>query len=541
VGRRLVLGAAVAAVIAAGEPATARAYEYEVLARTLAQGYQLRGFRAGGDDVWLSRRRFTQTLSLVVWDIGELAARRRAAGRRVSDGPRISMTSYLRLDHDFGDWTLGTLRDPRFAEPIDALDAIPELASSTLALDLLYGYLAIDGLWDGAVDVRLGRQVALDPLDSWAMDGAVVRARAPGPVAFEVGAGLRVRDASPAGAAVFELDGTAGADCREYVEGAAPGEGTWQIIDRSRVPGDATLGADLDFCPQREVMMPTVGLAVETDGLRRVHARLAYRRSMSPTVGVIGEVDRLDTPDLGLYPDEVGQAPAWGVDEEHVSASAAGRLRGGGIEARPWAGARLSLLHGVVDDAMVGVELRRGAHAVTPEVSRHVPTFDGDSVWNVFAVEPSTDLRLGWRWGRGGWRTHATTWARRYEPDEAAWAGGVAAGVERRTARVAVRADAVADDGWGGRRLGGSVTARWQRSRGSLWRARAGAVDVRLPDDPTSRAALDATHATLELGGTWAVVDGVGLHVLAEGTASRLAPGQLRALVVVDLAFVPEI
>jgi hypothetical protein len=65
-------------------------------------------------------------------------------------------------------------------------------------------------------------------------------------------------------------------------------------------------------------------------------------------------------------------------------------------------------------------------------------------------------------------------------------------------------------------------------------------LDVRLPDD-TTRMDLDALHGTLEVGGTWQFVDGVGLHALAEGTASELVPGQVRVLGVVDLAFVPEI
>ncbi len=537
---RSVLAVAVAAVVVTGASGGAHAYEYELRARTIAQGYQLRAFRLGRADVWLSRRRFTQTLALEIWDVGDLTRRRRARGGRAA-GPRIYISTYVRLEHDFGDWTMGTLTDPRFAEPIDAIDGIPELASSSLALDLLYGYLAIDGLLDGALDLRVGRQIALDPLDSWALDGATARLRTPGPVAIELGAGLRVRDASPAGAAVFELDGTTGADCREYVEGATPGSGTWQIIDRSRVPGASTLGADLDFCPQRAQLMPTFGVAVETDRLRRVHARLSYRRSMSPTVGLIGAVDRLDQPDLGLYPDEVGQAPAWGTDEERVALTGEGRLRAGGLELRPWAGARFSLLHGVVDDAMLGVRIRRGGHALEPELSRHVPTFDGDSIWNVFAVEPSTDARLGWSYQQGAWHGQATGWVRRYEPEDAAWAGGATVAVERRAARTSVRLDALVDDGWGGRRTGGSLAIRWRRARGALWRARAGVIDVHLGDDPSSRADLDAVHGTLEVGGTWEVVDGVAVHGVAEATASRLVPGQLRLLGVVDLAFVPEI
>ena len=75
-------------------------------------------------------------------------------------------------------------------------------------LDLMYAYVAFEGLADGAVDVRVGRQVELDQLDAWAYDGARVRIHAPGPVAVEVAGGVRVRDASPMGPSVYELDGT---------------------------------------------------------------------------------------------------------------------------------------------------------------------------------------------------------------------------------------------------------------------------------------------------------------------------------------------
>ncbi|MCA9677815.1 MAG: hypothetical protein KC464_22520, partial [Myxococcales bacterium] len=413
VSARTVLAALIGALALAPARA-ARAYEFDVHARTIGQGYQLRTFRLSGGGLRLSRRRFTQSLALEIWDIGDLAAHREARGGRRRGGPRVYLSTYLRLDHDFGDWTMGTLDDPRFLEAIDANDAIPELASSSLALDIMYAYLGVDGIADGRLDLRLGRQVTMDPLDAVALDGATAVIHTPWHASLEVQGGLRVRDASPVAPDAYELDGTTGADCREYVEGAQPGTGSWQIIDRSRVPGDSPFTADLDYCPQRLEPMPTVGVAVATEGLRRVDARLSYRRSMSRTPGLIGAVDRLDYPDLGVYPDEAGQAPAWGTNEERLALRVAGKLAAAGVELRPWVGARWSLIHATVDEAIAAVRLRRGAHALEPEVARHVPTFDADSIWSVFVVDPSTDLRLGWDYTpRGRWRGHAEAWARR--------------------------------------------------------------------------------------------------------------------------------
>jgi len=541
---------ALAGVLAASAlaPRPAAAYEFEAHATTITQGFQLRSFRLFGGDVLLGRRRFTQALSLDIVDIGDLDARRRrfTPHRR---GPVIRFTSYLRLDHDFGDWTMGVL--PRGERTIDAIDQIPELESSSLALDLLYAYVDIDGLAAGAVDVRVGRQVRWDLLDSWAFDGATARVHTPWHLALEAAGGLRVRDASPLGPASYELDGTTGADCRELVEGATPGSGSWQIIDRSRVPAESRFTADFDYCPQREQAMPTIGVAVETEGFRRVSARLSYRRSASRTVGLIGDVDRLDYPDLGLYPEP--QAPKWGIDEERVALIVHGNLpRGERVLVTPWAGVRWSLLHHVLDQAVAGARIRLGAHAIEPELARAVPTFDGDSIFNVFAAEPSTDARVGWNWiGPAAVRARASTWLRRYELDDgdAAYAGGADAGVEWRGAHrphgdaLALRLDGLADAGWGGDRLGGTATVRWRPLRNARYQLRAALLhltDEGDREDPDVRAAA-SLFGSVTLGGTWELMPGVGFHAIAEGASSRITPAQLRLLGVLDLAFIPEI
>jgi len=529
------------ALVASAAPATVHAYSYELSARTIGQLYQLPTMRLLGGDLWLSRRRFTQTLNLSIWDVGDLAATR--ARRRpgaVDDGPTIWFTGYLRLDHDFGAWTMGTVDVD--GQTLDAIDEIPELAGQSLGFAIPYGYLAVDGL-GGRVDLRFGRQLRMDELESGAVDGLTARLHTGTPVLVEVQGGLRVRDTSPLALAGSDLDGAAGADCREYVEAATAGAGTWQLIDRSRAGAGSRYGSDLADCPQREALMPTASVALETDGLRHLDARVSYRRSQSRTVGVIDGVDRLDHPDTGLYPNERGQAPSWGVNEETLAASARGAVAIGRTRLAPWAHARYSLVHGVVDEAGAGLRVERGAHILEPEVARARPVFDADSIWSVFAVGASADARLSYRYApkHRSYRGHAASWLRRYDADDvtlAQYAGGgtVAAEVDL-AARWRGQGELFVDDGYGGRRLGGLAMARWQRTRDLVFTGRAGLITV----DADFATRVTGTSASLAVATQWQVDDGIALHASGELTDSPLAGLAFRTLFVVDLAFEPEI
>src|SRR5678815_3644650 len=118
----------------------------------------------------------------------------------------------------------------------DALDAIPELGESVASLDLLYGYLELGGLLDDRLTIQLGRVLADDGWGMTGVDGGAARLEVPGtPLAVAASAGLRVRAGSPLGLAAYELDGTSGAACQEYVEGATPGTGAWKLIDLSLI------------------------------------------------------------------------------------------------------------------------------------------------------------------------------------------------------------------------------------------------------------------------------------------------------------------
>lgn len=549
--RPLVFAAAVLLASLAHAPPAA-AYEFEVRARTVGQGYELRSLRLSGPDLRLDRRRFTQVLSLGIFDIGD---RRHTGGRGTRSGaapaasaaanrPRISFSGYLRIDHDFGPWATGSITQDRVYE---AVDRIPELEHELLNLDVLFAYVAAEDLAGGRLDLYLGRQLDVDTLDWWSMDGVTARLRTDLGVAVEVFGGLRVRDASPAGAAALEPDGTGSGECAEYVEGAVPGSGAWRPIDRPTPMENSLFTNDYDLCPQREQPMPTAGAAVETTAFERVWARLAYRRSMSPTPGLIGPVDRFDAPDTGLYPDESGQAPGWGVNEERVAASARANLMWGRAQLTPHAAGRYDLLVGTLDEVHAGVRVRRGAHAVEPEVYYSMPVFDGDSIFNVFASDPFVDLRVTYDLRPAGHAMSgfARAWTRRFlagADGYAAVASGAQLGAGYRPgAHLQARLDLFHEDGYGGGRSGGYGAAFWQVRPSTGVRARASVV--RFDDEAPGQQAGSASRTTLgmQLGASYRINHGVMVHLMAEQNVDSTDRRQLRLLGVLDLALVPAI
>ena len=523
-------------------PVPAHAYEFWLRAQTIGQAYQLRDYQLVGPDLFLGRRRVTQTLALRITDVGDLAAARRLA-RLPEHGLRISWQSYIRIDHDFGDYTTGSIT---LAGPLrrDAIDVIPELADSVAGLDLMYGYLQLDGLADDRLMLQIGRVLADDGWGTTGIDGGSARYQVPEvPLAVGATAGLRVRASSPLGVTSYELDGTSGAGCQEYVEGPTPGTGSWQLIDRNRMITNSSLSSDYEYCPQRDVNQPTVGITLATSHTKHFGAEVGYRRTWSDTVGLIGPVNRLTNPDLGLYPNDYGQAPATGIDEERLYARAHADWRLGELAIEPYVDARYSILHAAFDRADAGVRLRTREHVLEPAVEYYYPTFDGDSIFNAFSIEPTTDVRLGYRYGdKGAWRATADAWLRRYAHEDAttSFAGGGDAGIQRVLgAGWRGGVDALADTGYGGRRIGGTAQAMWRGSE-QVW-LRGRMIVLAVAEDPTSTVlAGHYVTTSANFSTTWRVADTVALHFIAEGDHDAIHAIQTRAIAVVDLAFLPE-
>jgi len=531
--------ACVLAAIMAATSSPAHAYEFWLRAKTIGQAYQLRDYRLFGPDLFYGRRRITQLLALRLFDIGNLASARRRA-RLPDNGIRISWQSYIRVDHDFGDFSTGRLT---LAGPIrrDALDLYPELAEQVVGLDLMYGYAQVDGLFDDRLTLQAGRILTEEGWGATPFDGIAARIEPPAPVVVTASAGLRVRASSPLGVAGYELDGTSGAGCQEYVEGPTPGTGSWQLVDRNRAIKNQRLTSDYEYCPQREVRQPTVGVNLATADLGAIHGEVGYRRTWSETVGRIGSRNRLDYPDLGLYPNENGQAPDTGVDEERLWARASGTLKHGETRFEPYGDMRFSLLHGLVDRADAGVRIRVADHVIEPVVEYFFPTFDGDSIYNVFSIEPTTDVRVGYQYTPNDpWRARANAWVRRYSHAGTlpSIAGGADAGVEHAFGGAwRGRFDALWDDGWGGRRIGGSADVA-RRGPGRVW-VRGRAIVLGVHEDEASQGRRYVTSSAVA-STTIRIGERVGVHVIGEVDYDAIQNLQSRIIGVIDLQFEPD-
>ena len=515
------LGAVALAIVAtASEPA--RAYEFEVAAQSVAQGYQLRWIRFDEQDRLLNRRRFTQSLSLDVWNILEPSFDPVMSPIRPHAPPLapfdVFVTLQLRIDHDFGEYTQGGVVYPIApSNTIEeaAVSAVPELAGADLGLVVLAASAGARDIF-GRVDVALGRQIVVDNLDWMALDGLRLVARLPAHLAVEGHAGFLVRDASPLGSPTHEPDGSGSAQCTAF-----------SLEDGVYLPAAE--------CAGRLEPAPTFGAALATHGLRWLSARLSYRRSLSTTAG-------------GLYPDAADEAPSWGVLEELVSGTLRGNPWGGAIV--PWAAARWNLLLGLIDEAHAGIRLGAGAHALTPEAIYSFPSFEGDSIFNVFSSEPYLDLRLTYDlWpGRGRLRGYARGFWRRFwnsdtetvlpgqSVSDHADAGGATAGVRLLLGeRGAARLDLSYEDGHGGLRAGGDLSGRLRLGPRHSLDGRISLVRFEsdtLPD-------LRATTFGAQAGARLVLGPGMALHVSAEENSNRFE-NQFRLVAILDLSFRPE-
>jgi hypothetical protein len=218
----------------------------------------------------------------------------------------------------------------------------------------------------------------------------------------------------------------------------------------------------------------------------------------------------------------------------------------------PYAAVRYSLLHGLVDEALAGTRLRLGSHSIEPELYYSFPTFDGDSIFNVFSVQPYVDGRLTYELSPRGapWSAYARGWARRFRVEDAgraetgadvdtgALAGGVQTGARWVVgpARLA-RIDLFHEDGYGGRRTGGFALLSWRVLPPLDLAARLSAIDF--AED--LRPELDATSLGAQVGATYRIYSTMAASLVAEETSSAIERHQLAVFFLLDLAFRPEI
>ncbi len=396
-------------------PRLASATEIRTVSRTLGEGYMVRV--PGPEGQMLSRRRLVQYVNLGVYDL--LAPRDAGELRRAADDGQLRIVTSMRVRHDFGTYATGA--DERAARLVNQIDG--------RQIDVMFAYLEAVNL-RGMIDLRAGRQFEMSGLDWYAFDGAWVRLRTPVHLGVEVFGGFQVDGTALFGFPTFELDGTAGT-------------------------------------PADRKHSPMVGAAVSAVGLRWLDARLAYRRTFSPT-GVNRQIVN-DDGSLGL---------PGAVDQEVVSLSVAANAAEGRLS--PYVALRYNLGTGRLDDTSAGLQLAfTPKHLLRFMYLRTRPYFDLDSIFNVFNLQAFEDARvvyqvaLGERWtlaARGQFRffRDATTAHLGTAPEHKVRVGaGGGATASYRIRRFSARLDGFGLGGEGGMRAGGNLDTRtmiaWDR------------------------------------------------------------------------------
>jgi hypothetical protein len=394
----------------------------------------------------------------------------------------------LRFDSDFGGYLL--------SRPTGQ-NEIRELQQNRV--DILYAYLAGRDL-GGRVAFQLGRQVHFDLVDFYAFDGADVAVRVHRPLVVEAFAGTEVRGERPLSSPIYELDGTS--------------IGSQDPATRPN---------------QARQLRPLVGAALAIDGWAPLSARLAYRRMWSATA------------------DAQPGDPSSGVNDEKVALTADVGWR---QRVHVSLGLRYNILVGLLDDQQAALRVRLSDRQwFSAEYAYLAPTFDGDSIWNIFSAGAYRDVRAVYELtvvpglrvsARVFFRTFETTPGEIVDGQDRAAGGpnsrraeGASAGVQWRTDRGTLRADGYLDDGYGGRKAGGDISGRYRMS----WRTLE--LEGRL-SGWTWRSDLqpDTNHGVVfgaQAGGRFLITEGMHLHLLAEDNVGTLYRGQYRALAVFEV------
>jgi hypothetical protein len=321
----------------------AHALEPELTSDTSVQFYDVRS--PTGENV-ISRRRLTTTLGVGAYDLypSESAGTKRSGVR-----PYLTFRARLRYDADYGGLSAETDRESSRLVP----------GFSRGPFDLMYGYVEGRRFLGGVLGFKLGRQYVVDSLGWWSFDGGQVNVTTPFYLAAEVYGGLEQRGGMPLSTPRFER------------------EGVWR--------GDRTgYGSNVYPSFQRNDVAPAFGAALESTGVSWLHGRLTYRRVYN--TGISNEsqfANGIRTP-VSYEGTRISQERlGYGFD---ATLAHLGGVKGGlsyDLYNAKFANAYASL------DAYVSRQL-----TLSLDYEYYVPTFDGDSIWNVFVAMPMNDLSL---------------------------------------------------------------------------------------------------------------------------------------------------
>lgn len=223
--------------------------------------------------------------------------------------------------------------DVDFGLSDDELERVPTQERSQLSIQ--YAWIEGRDLFGGLLELKLGRQLLADGLDYLMFDGAVVTVNTPFFLGVELMAGAEVKQEMwGINASQLEVDGT------RFIEGVEENG------------DDVTLA---------------FGAALVTRNLAYARYRLGYRRYFSDGA----------------------------VDQEKIGGSFHQRL----VEGVDLNGVvTWDLFNARFERIQAGGRARLGdANEVELEYVRTTPSFDGDSIFNIFTVYPMNDLAARWR------------------------------------------------------------------------------------------------------------------------------------------------
>jgi hypothetical protein len=477
-----------------GLAATARAYDLEIASETIGQGYEI----LGGNGERISRRRLDQYLGLNVFNLGP-KDKNGAPGWR----NQWYFASSMRLQLDFGDYppannTWGPSSDTTLEIPNNRFE-------------LIYAYLGGRDI-GGFLDLKLGRQYDYDNFSFVAYDGIDLLFKTPIWVALEAYGGVLVNGYSAIDSPIFRPDGTA--------------QGVLSIHDRD--------------------VKPVLAVGLRSFGFRDLDARFTFRQIFAPGSGSCNTntADPLYTTIGNL---ERCSSVKDGTSEQSLSWVGRARLAGGRIV--PWLGVRYDLLSSVFDSIQAGVRVSiTQNHSLQLEYLYSYPTFDGDSIFNVFARTQFDDVRLGYDLRAGRFRLHARGFVRLFNDivearDRAGstvapiapggtFDGGGTLGIRLDYAPGYIRADGYAEYGYGGHKAGGDVSTRWKVYRDIFGlEGRLTLVDFADEHRPENSSLSFGWQVGARLG----LTRGVLLHAILEDNINKFYASAFRFYAVLDI------
>lgn len=467
--------------------------DYEITSDTAAQFYEV---RSPTGVTLLQRRRLTTTLGVAAYD---LLPRPNEAGSHLL--PELTFRARLRYDADYG-------AAAAEADPQQSARFVPGFSRGPI--DLMFAYVEGRRFFRGLFGFKIGRQYVADALGWWSFDGGLARLTTPVFVAVEAYGGLEVRGGFPLSPSADRF--SAG--------------GVWR--------GDRS-GLDPAMWPsfQPADVAPALGVAVESTGVTWLHSRATYRR-----------VWNTGDSNASQFASGLGAPVSLGgprVSQERFGyALSASHPKLGGVQA----GVTYDLYANRVPTLYASAEGYAGDRVTLGvDYDFYQPAFDGDSIWNFFAAQPTHtigargDVQLSERWSAS-----ATGFARLLMAaplpadgpgvDAATVFGGGAGHVRYRSTTTTLGARTNMQFGESGRRAGGDLygerlwLGRWVASaRTGLWEWK---------DD--ARPDREATSFQYGLGLGYRFFDRSRAQVEWQHDVNRLVGQRFRLMVFLTLA-----